>query len=277
LTCNGGAVSRSTYSTLYGIIGTTFGTGDGSTTFNLPNFSGTMPIGVTGATSSSFTGTISGTTLTVTGVGSGTVAINHVLSGVSGSSVAATAFVVGTKYQILSTSGTTTAQWIACGASDAPATGQTFVCTAAGAGTGTAYPVIAAGTTITGFVSGTLGGNGTYTVNISQTINSMTIAGAQSAIALASTGGAASTSLTPSNLPNHSHTATVSDPGHVHSYYTAFSAVGGASGTDLRNGYGYYNTGSQVTGITVSNANNGSNSALSTISPYLGIYFIIKT
>ena len=35
---NGLAVSRSTYSKLFSVIGTTFGAGDGSTTFNLPDF-----------------------------------------------------------------------------------------------------------------------------------------------------------------------------------------------------------------------------------------------
>lgn len=34
----GAAVSRTTYSTLFGIYGTTYGEGDGSTTFNLPDF-----------------------------------------------------------------------------------------------------------------------------------------------------------------------------------------------------------------------------------------------
>lgn len=38
LECNGQAVSRVTYVDLYNIIGTSFGSGDGSTTFNLPNF-----------------------------------------------------------------------------------------------------------------------------------------------------------------------------------------------------------------------------------------------
>lgn len=37
LACNGAAVSRTTYASLYSAIGTTFGAGDGSTTFNLPN------------------------------------------------------------------------------------------------------------------------------------------------------------------------------------------------------------------------------------------------
>lgn len=40
LRCNGAAVSRSTYNALFTAIGTTFGAGDGSTTFNLPDLRG---------------------------------------------------------------------------------------------------------------------------------------------------------------------------------------------------------------------------------------------
>ncbi len=36
-TCNGQAISRTTFSDLFALIGTTFGIGDGSTTFNIPN------------------------------------------------------------------------------------------------------------------------------------------------------------------------------------------------------------------------------------------------
>ena len=46
LFCDGSAVSRATYSNLFTVIGTTFGTGNGSTTFNLPNFNGKFPIGL---------------------------------------------------------------------------------------------------------------------------------------------------------------------------------------------------------------------------------------
>lgn len=46
LDCNGAAVSRTTYSALYSAIGTTFGSGDGLTTFNLPDFRGRASIGV---------------------------------------------------------------------------------------------------------------------------------------------------------------------------------------------------------------------------------------
>lgn len=37
LPCNGSAISRTTYADLFAVIGTTYGAGDGSTTFNLPN------------------------------------------------------------------------------------------------------------------------------------------------------------------------------------------------------------------------------------------------
>ena len=46
LLCTGGAVSRSTYAALFAVISTQFGVGDGSTTFNLPNFQDRVPFGV---------------------------------------------------------------------------------------------------------------------------------------------------------------------------------------------------------------------------------------
>lgn len=45
LICNGAAISRTTYAKLFAIIGTTYGTGDGSTTFNLPNLTGKFIMG----------------------------------------------------------------------------------------------------------------------------------------------------------------------------------------------------------------------------------------
>lgn len=43
---DGSAVSRATYAGLFDAIGTSFGAGDGSSTFNLPNLLGRIPIGV---------------------------------------------------------------------------------------------------------------------------------------------------------------------------------------------------------------------------------------
>lgn len=45
LPCNGQAVSRTTYASLFARIGVVFGAGDSSTTFNLPNFTDRVPVG----------------------------------------------------------------------------------------------------------------------------------------------------------------------------------------------------------------------------------------
>jgi len=46
LECDGHAVSRTDFAGLYAVIGTTFGVGDGSTTFNLPDMRGRVAVGV---------------------------------------------------------------------------------------------------------------------------------------------------------------------------------------------------------------------------------------
>ena len=46
LICDGSAVSRTTYANLFNVIGITYGSGDGSTTFNLPNLKGRIPVGL---------------------------------------------------------------------------------------------------------------------------------------------------------------------------------------------------------------------------------------
>lgn len=46
LFCDGSAVSRTTYAALFAVIGTTYGEGDGESTFNVPDLSGRVVIGV---------------------------------------------------------------------------------------------------------------------------------------------------------------------------------------------------------------------------------------
>lgn len=46
LLCDGSEVSRSTYSDLFTVLGVTFGAGNGTTTFNLPDLKGRAPMGV---------------------------------------------------------------------------------------------------------------------------------------------------------------------------------------------------------------------------------------
>lgn len=46
LLCDGSAVSRATFDALFSVIGETFGEGDGSTTFNVPDLRGRLPVGL---------------------------------------------------------------------------------------------------------------------------------------------------------------------------------------------------------------------------------------
>lgn len=64
LLCNGAAISRTDYDVLYQIIGTTYGAGDGTTTFNLPDLRGRVVIGVSGTHAIGTTGGAETVTLT---------------------------------------------------------------------------------------------------------------------------------------------------------------------------------------------------------------------
>jgi len=56
LECNGAAVSRSTYADLFAIVGTTYGAGDGSTTFNIPDLQDNVAVGKSGTKNLASTG-----------------------------------------------------------------------------------------------------------------------------------------------------------------------------------------------------------------------------
>ena len=79
LICNGQAVSRTTYAALFAVIGTTYGAGDGSTTFNVPNL---VDKTVRGSNSLGKTGGADTVTLTTANMpahthGVGTLATNN--------------------------------------------------------------------------------------------------------------------------------------------------------------------------------------------------------
>lgn len=57
LLCDGSAVSRTTYAALFAVVGTTYGVGDGSTTFNVPDMRGRIAIGVGTGTGGAASGT----------------------------------------------------------------------------------------------------------------------------------------------------------------------------------------------------------------------------
>ena len=83
--CEGAAISRTTFARLFAIIGTTFGTGDGATTFNLPDLRDRLALGkgsnnsslnaaTTGASASAVV-TSAATTPSFSASGSGTASI----------------------------------------------------------------------------------------------------------------------------------------------------------------------------------------------------------
>ncbi len=81
--CDGSAISRTTYSALYAIIGTAYGSGDGSTTFNIPNFQSKFPYGYQSSSNPiATTGGASSVTLTTSNMPAHT----HTVGGVSVSS-----------------------------------------------------------------------------------------------------------------------------------------------------------------------------------------------
>jgi microcystin-dependent protein len=80
-------------------------------------------------------------------------------------------------------------------------------------------------------------------------------------------------------LPSHTHTASVSDPSHLHSVTgTSSSPIGSYvdSGGNMGN-FQTSNTNSAFTGISVAIASAGSSATNANLPPYLGIFFIIKT
>lgn len=82
LLCDGQAVSRATYALLFNVIGETFGVGDGSTTFNLPNANGRVSVtaGSASGLTTRFVGDVFGeerTTLALNEIPAHNHTINH--------------------------------------------------------------------------------------------------------------------------------------------------------------------------------------------------------
>lgn len=95
LLCNGQAVSRITFAALFAIIGTTYGAGNGSTTFNVPDLRGTVPAGLdnmggvasAGRLSSVMSSLILGGTLSNNAIQSATVSGGCNINGSTGGSL----------------------------------------------------------------------------------------------------------------------------------------------------------------------------------------------
>ena len=93
LACDGSAVSRTTYAALFAAIGTTWGAGDTTTTFNLPDLRRRVTVG-SGGTG---TGTL-GNAVGNTGGSEDAIVVTHTHTGTTDSSGAHTHTVSGTVY-----------------------------------------------------------------------------------------------------------------------------------------------------------------------------------
>jgi microcystin-dependent protein len=80
LLCDGTAVSRSTYSALFTAIGTTYGTGDGSSTFNIPDLRGRTVCGKDNMGGSAANRLTSGSTIDGSTLGTAGGGQTHTLS-----------------------------------------------------------------------------------------------------------------------------------------------------------------------------------------------------
>ena len=69
LMCDGQAVSRTTYADLFTVLSTNYGAGDGTTTFNVPDLQGSFPIGVGSRTLHTYT--ITDASINTTAIGNG--------------------------------------------------------------------------------------------------------------------------------------------------------------------------------------------------------------
>jgi microcystin-dependent protein len=101
------------------------------------------------------------------------------------------------------------------------------------------------------------------------------IIGAGTSYAVGATGGSATHTLTTAEMPSHTHTATVTDPGHSHTVQ-GFIVSGASSNQTGVLGAGT-TTGTSTTGITVSNSTTGSSTAFNILNPYYALAYVMKS
>jgi hypothetical protein len=97
------------------------------------------------------------------------------------------------------------------------------------------------------------------------------VVGAGSTYSVDASGGSADAIVV-----SHTHTATVTDPGHLHGIDSTFGVAAGGGGEHLL-GSGTTNTDTAVTGISVTNASAGTSGTNANLPPYYALCYIMKT
>jgi hypothetical protein len=98
------------------------------------------------------------------------------------------------------------------------------------------------------------------------------IIGAGSSYAVAATGGSADAIIV-----SHTHTATVTDPGHAHTINGSFQGYGSPNISGTFSPSGTISTNTATTGITVTNASTGTSGTGANLPPYYALAYIMKT
>ena len=239
LLCDGSAVSRTTYATLYSVIGTTWGAGDTTTTFNVPDLRGQFVRGYDDrATSTSkdttlISGITTNTSTTISGINSTTylyagmkisgtgIPSGATISSVSTNSIVISAAATASSTSLASSSTTNASTTVTVSSTSTLSAGQAV--SGSGIPTGAYIVSVTSSTTIT--ISSAATATATVTLNFGTAITvGRTFASAQADAYL-----------------NHNH----SDSGHTHTYglAAANSPDGGGTGTNTVRNVNTDNTG----------------------------------
>jgi hypothetical protein len=253
----------------------------------------TVSVSQTTGTLASVTASISGTTLTVTAVASGALAVGQVITGTgvaAGTKITALGTGTGgtgtytvsvsqtvTSRAMTVTQGTITGSYVLASTSlTINSTVLRVTVVASGTlsigqfltGTGVAFS-----TSITAFGTGS-GNTGTYTLSSAQYFASTTVTASAGTVTVGATGGSKDAVVV-----SHTHTATVNDPGHIHSLKSAnYAESSGATPNPRNAGSGTMADAviSATTGITVSNSTTGSSGTNANLPPYYALAYIMK-
>lgn len=310
LATDGSAVSRTTYAGLFSVIGTAFGAGDGSTTFNVPDLRGSMIIG-TGTKSNTFVSTFNNSSGVDTSTDILTTAAVH--SFYPGDALVYTTAGTGPEYIDSVDSGTVSIDssgYIGIGSYALPAVNDKIYITSQSStnlsATTTYYVISASGGTFT--VSGTLGGSiaGTgnpgglvwqkqgpllttqtlYAIPVTRTTLrvSLTLADARAGTYINFTGTGSGTGTLTHSITltaralgeaggEEEHKLTIAEgPAHTHTQVTNTDPDGsGIHGTGLDSGNLY------VQGVDTGIESSGGDTAHNNMSPYVVLQYIIKT